>query len=136
MTLPQLSFGRPFNFEAWIDEHRDLLKPLFKVPHETLQLDHRLDDVAEIVQKAGWDADYYLIVDRTSDVAYDYYTADEEGGERRTPIQALNEAGVPCEIATLSHTIRAVATRRKVAVNLYVPSECLPQVRACLGVGG
>lgn len=115
--------------------YRDLLKPLFKVPHEWLDLS-RLDEVREIVEAAGWDARYYVIVDRTSDVAYDYYTADEEGGERKSPILALNEAGVPCEIATLSHTIRAVATRRKVAANLYVPAECLPRVRACLGVGG
>ncbi|GLY73745.1 3-hydroxyanthranilate 3,4-dioxygenase [Actinoallomurus iriomotensis] len=25
--LPQLSFGAPFNFERWIDEHRHLLRP-------------------------------------------------------------------------------------------------------------
>lgn len=27
MSLPQLSNGLPFNFQKWIDEHRDLLKP-------------------------------------------------------------------------------------------------------------
>ena len=27
MTLPQLSNGLPFNLDAWIAEHRDLLKP-------------------------------------------------------------------------------------------------------------
>ncbi|MQY09736.1 3-hydroxyanthranilate 3,4-dioxygenase [Actinomadura macrotermitis] len=27
MTLPKMVFGQPFNFERWIDEHRDLLKP-------------------------------------------------------------------------------------------------------------
>jgi len=27
MTLPQLSHGLPFNLDAWIAEHRDLLKP-------------------------------------------------------------------------------------------------------------
>jgi len=27
MTLPGLSHGHPFNIEAWIAEHRDLLKP-------------------------------------------------------------------------------------------------------------
>ncbi|RBQ21033.1 3-hydroxyanthranilate 3,4-dioxygenase [Spongiactinospora rosea] len=27
MTLPRLAHGMPFNFEQWIDEHRDLLKP-------------------------------------------------------------------------------------------------------------
>jgi 3-hydroxyanthranilate 3,4-dioxygenase len=26
-TLPKLSFGEPFNFARWIDEHRHLLKP-------------------------------------------------------------------------------------------------------------
>ncbi|WP_425826815.1 3-hydroxyanthranilate 3,4-dioxygenase [Streptomyces fractus] len=27
MTLPQLSNGQPFNFQRWIDEHSDMLKP-------------------------------------------------------------------------------------------------------------
>ncbi|MFG2196420.1 3-hydroxyanthranilate 3,4-dioxygenase [Streptomyces sp. NPDC048639] len=27
MTLPKLSHGQPFNFDRWIEEHRDLLKP-------------------------------------------------------------------------------------------------------------
>ncbi|MFI0421138.1 hypothetical protein [Spongiactinospora sp. 9N601] len=27
MTLPRLAHGMPFNFERWIDEHRDRLKP-------------------------------------------------------------------------------------------------------------
>jgi 3-hydroxyanthranilate 3,4-dioxygenase len=27
MTLPSLRHGQPFNFAAWIEEHRDLLKP-------------------------------------------------------------------------------------------------------------
>jgi 3-hydroxyanthranilate 3,4-dioxygenase len=26
-TLPKLSYGRPFDFTRWIDEHRDLLRP-------------------------------------------------------------------------------------------------------------
>lgn len=110
--------------------HRDLLKAVFKVAHESLTLE-RLDEAAETVQAAGWDPDYYLIVDRTSDVAYDYYTATDPAGDgaRKKPILALNEAGVPQEIATLSHTIAAVATRRKVAVNVYVPGDCVKAVR-------
>ncbi|GII75156.1 3-hydroxyanthranilate 3,4-dioxygenase [Sphaerisporangium rufum] len=27
MSLPPLSHGQPFNFQRWIDEHRELLKP-------------------------------------------------------------------------------------------------------------
>ena len=46
MTLPQLSFGRPFNFQAWIDEHRDLLKP----PVGNVQV---FDDAGLIVMVVG-----------------------------------------------------------------------------------
>lgn len=109
--------------------HRDLLKPVFRVAHESMSLD-RSEEAADIVRKAGWDPKYYLVVDRTSDVAYDYYTAPDAVGVRRKPILALNEAGVPQEIATLSHTIAAVATRRRVAINLYVPSDCVTSVRS------
>lgn len=108
--------------------HRDLLKPVFREAHESLPLE-RSEDAAEIVRRAGWDPTYYLVIDRTSDVAYDYYTTPDAGGVRRKPILALNEAGIPQEIATLSHTIAALATRRRVAVNLYVPSDCAAAVR-------
>lgn len=116
--------------------HRDLLKPLFRVPQDKLALE-RLGEAEEILRHKGWNPDYYLIVDRTTDVAYDYYTADTNGvtdggtdaTEHKGSILALNEAGKPCEIATLSFTIGAVATRRKVAANIYVPSDCLPEVR-------
>ncbi|MFB4302712.1 3-hydroxyanthranilate 3,4-dioxygenase [Actinomadura sp. NTSP31] len=46
MTLPQLTFGRPFNFQAWIDEHRDLLKP----PVGNVQV---FDDAGLIVMVVG-----------------------------------------------------------------------------------
>lgn len=108
--------------------HRDLLGTLFKVPHETLSLEP-LGDARRILRASGWDPDYYLVVDRTTDVAYDYYTTEPGEEERKEPIRALDERGTPREIATLSHTIAAVATRRKVAANLYVPKECLAKVR-------
>lgn len=114
--------------------HRDLLKPLFRVPQDQLALG-RLDEAADVLRGNGWDPDYYLIVDRTTDTAYDYYTAEADGGEHKESILALNEAGVPCEIATLSFTIGAVATRRKVAANIYVPGDCLPQVRELFAPG-
>lgn len=108
--------------------HRDLLKAVFKVAHESADLT-RLPEVADLLGKMGWDPEYYLIVDRTSDVAYDYYMAPDGSGGRRKPILALDESGRPQEIATLSHTIAAVATRRRVAVNIYVPEECVEHVR-------
>lgn len=108
--------------------HRNLLKSVFKVAHDSVDLS-RLDAASEVLRAAGWDPEYYLVVDNTSDVAYDYYMAPDGGGPRRKPILALNESGQPQEIATMSHTIAAVATRRRVAVNIYVPQECVAAVR-------
>lgn len=107
---------------------RALLKSVFRVAHEAIDLS-RIDEAAGILQEAGWDPDYYLLVDHTKDVAYDYYTPPNGDETRRKPILALDELGRPQEIATLSHTIAAVATRRRVAVNIYVPEECVGAVR-------
>ncbi len=110
---------------------RRLLKPVFKVPHAEVPLDRHLEAARELVRRHGWDPDYYLLVDRTTDVAYDTYSPEEQD-EGHRPILALDEAGRPQEIATLSETIRAIASRPKVAVNLFVPEECLGEVRRLL----
>ncbi|NLN27816.1 MAG: HD domain-containing protein [Firmicutes bacterium] len=107
---------------------RALLKSVFRVAHEEIDLS-LLDEAAAVVRSAGWDPEYYLLVDRTKDVAYDYYTSPNGEEGRRKPILALDEFGRPQEIATLSHTIAAVATRRRVAVNIYVPADCVGAVR-------
>lgn len=114
--------------------HRDLFKAVFKVAHESVD-EARLGDAADLVAKLGWDPTYYLIVDRTSDVAYDYYTAPEGTAGRRKPILALDEHGRPQEIAALSQTIAAVAKRRT-AMNVYVPEPCVAGVRALLAGTG
>ncbi|MGI5163069.1 3-hydroxyanthranilate 3,4-dioxygenase [Spirillospora sp. CA-253888] len=46
MTLPKLVHGQPFNFDRWIDEHRDLLKP----PVGNVQV---FDDAGLIVMVVG-----------------------------------------------------------------------------------
>jgi 3-hydroxyanthranilate 3,4-dioxygenase len=46
MSLPKLSHGHAFNFERWIDEHRDLLKP----PVGNVQV---FDDAGMIIMVVG-----------------------------------------------------------------------------------
>ncbi|HHW09392.1 MAG TPA: HD domain-containing protein [Firmicutes bacterium] len=143
---------------------RRLLKPVFKVPHEG-SIEEGLDAAREVVAAHGWDPDYYLVIDHTTDVPYDVYTVEEgdvddgvgagvgegvgvgdgwSGGkdaafgvagrmgskEHKPPILALDEFGRVSEIASLSTTIRAVAQRRRQAVNIYVPSEVLAPIRS------
>jgi HD superfamily phosphohydrolase len=107
--------------------NRQLLKPVFKAPH-TGDISGQLFEARELVRAAGWDPEYYLIVDHTSDLAYDTYT--EDGPGNKPPILAEDEYARPTEITKLSQTIKAVAGRPRQAVNVYVPAEVLLSVRA------
>ncbi len=116
---------------------RRLLKPVFKMPH-TGDVAGRLAEAAAVVQAGGWAPEYYLLVDRTTDLAYDTYTEDaasdaagnDAGPAHKPPILASDEFGRPAEITALSPAIKAIAARPRQAVNLYVPQEVLPAVRA------
>jgi HD superfamily phosphohydrolase len=110
---------------------RRLLKPVFKVPYAG-EVSSQLGVVRELVSRRGWDPEYYVMLDRTSDVAYDTYDADEESAG--SPILSLDETGRPREISQLSPAIRAVAVRPRRAVNLYVPQDVVQEVRTLFRV--
>jgi HD superfamily phosphohydrolase len=109
--------------------NRRLLKPLFRVPNEERSIPD-LTAVKEVLYKKGWDPDYYLVVDDAKDLGYDYYVAKK--GEKVSPeaIWATDIDGCPGEISTLSQTIAAVASRRKRAINMYIPEQCIKEVIA------
>jgi len=98
--------------------NRRLFKPV-AVP-ENAPFDFS-EKVKDILKKCGYDPRYYLLQDRTSDVAYDYYTQDEEG--QKPSILVLNEHGNPVEISKISAPIRSIAGKRQVGVYIYVPDE-------------
>ncbi|WP_324717124.1 HD domain-containing protein [Carboxydochorda subterranea] len=102
--------------------HRRLLKPVFRQARPAIDPEC-LRQARQVVAGKGWNPHYYCLVDRTSDVAYDFYT---EGGEppAKAPIYALDEFGRLQEISRMSAIIRTVATRPRSAMNLYVPEEC------------
>lgn len=110
---------------------RRLLKPVYKVPLTSLPHE-QLPDVQKLLAAAGWDPEYYLLVDDVTGVAYDWYTPGGHGEPKR-PILALDVAGRPREITQLSPTMRALASGPRVAVNLFVPAEVVADVRALLG---
>lgn len=68
----------------------------------------------------------YMILDKPSNVAYDYYTSGEEEG--KPPILIMDRDGKTIEIAQKSGPIRALAGQRVIRFNLYVPEECAIEV--------
>ncbi|MBE3578077.1 MAG: HD domain-containing protein [Limnochordales bacterium] len=135
---------------------RRLLKPVFKTQRRMVAPE-RLPAAIEVVRRAGFDPDYYFLVDTARDVAYDYYTEAEESdsvhsgrgaGEiapvaagsvtrqkarRAEPILVLDGLGQLRELSKLSDVIRALVSRERMAVNIFVPAECRAEVAALLG---
>ncbi|MEW6046654.1 MAG: HD domain-containing protein [Bacillota bacterium] len=110
---------------------RRLIKPVLRRPRPSIP-DETLVRAREAVRRAGWDPEYYCLLDRTADVAYDYYTEDGPLSRGSPPMMAVDEFGELKELSRMSEIIRALATRPRTAVNLYVPEECRDAVRNLL----
>jgi HD superfamily phosphohydrolase len=101
-----------------------------------------LADLREIFAAAGIDPDYYLEVDSTSDLPYDFYRAGEEG--ERIPIMLLMPSGDLVELSRKSEIVEAISGKRRFDYKLYFPLDkllALPEdvsgkVRERLGVMG
>lgn len=107
---------------------RKLLKPIEVDNHSIWE---RQPLVSEVLKRAGYDPDYYLLSDRSSDVAYDYYTA-EEGEQTKPPIHVREESGKLIEISKISAAVNAIARERQIRFVIYVPQECRDEVKRIL----
>ncbi|HEY8498963.1 MAG TPA: HD domain-containing protein, partial [Limnochordales bacterium] len=107
--------------------HRRLLKPLLRQPRPAIP-DAWVAEAREVCRRRGWNPDYYCLVDRTSDIAYDYYTEAAAAAPARPPLMAVDEFGRLRELSRVSEVIRALATRPRSGANLYVPEECREEI--------
>lgn len=109
---------------------RDLLKPIdvTEAGGALLDLSPR---IREIVSRAGFNPDYYVMIDATSDVSYDYYLGGEEESDKQ-PLYVRLRDGKLDEISRRSEAIRAIAGRRETKFRVYVPAECRDEVEALL----
>lgn len=108
--------------------NRRLLKPVFDDHDDDIALE-RSEDVKAFLKARGWDPQYYFAIDRTSDVTYDYYLAEEHDERQKPAILVMTKEGQPREISKISDVIRGIAGRRKVRRNVYVPEDCREEAR-------
>ncbi|HEY8425182.1 MAG TPA: HD domain-containing protein [Limnochordales bacterium] len=114
--------------------HRRLPKPLFRQPRPTIP-DEWVAVAKQVCSRRGWNPEYYCLLDRTSDIPYDYYT---EGVAAIThpPLLAVDEFGELKELSKVSEVIRALATRPRSGANLYVPEDCRSEILQRVRDGG
>ena len=123
-----------YYFEAWEEEKDPILKDLcnrfvnrrlFKyVEFHPSNLEmNKLVELRTLFLKAGIDPDYYLVVDSSSDLPYDFYRPGEE--EERLPIQLLQSNGEIRELSRESEIVDAISGKRRTDHKLYYPADFL-----------
>ncbi|WP_108668811.1 HD domain-containing protein [Peribacillus acanthi] len=102
----------------------------------------KLIELTKLFKKAGIDPDYYLVVDSSSDLPYDFYRPGEE--EERLPIHLLKANGEIRELSRESEIVDAISGKRRTDHKLYYPLDLLldesskknvkRQIRELLGI--
>ncbi len=81
----------------------------------------------ELFNLIGLDPDYYLVVDSSSDLPYDFYRPGEE--EERLPIHLILPNGKIRELSRESDVVEAISGKKRTDHKLYFPLDCLRDER-------
>jgi uncharacterized protein len=123
-----------YYFQQWQDEKDEILRDLcrrfvhrrlfkyveFSPTNEQMK---KLMELTALFKKAGIDPDYYLVVDSSSDLPYDFYRPGEEG--ERLPIYLLMPNGELRELSRESVLVDAISGKRRTDHKLYFPDDFL-----------
>lgn len=122
-----------YYFQIWQEEEDPILKDLcsrfvnrrlFKyVEFEPAKEYKKLAELNSLFKKAGIDPEYYLVVDSSSDLPYDFYRPGEEG--ERLPIHLLMKNGELKELSRGSEIVDAISGKRRTDHKLYYPADLI-----------
>ena len=83
----------------------------------------KLHELKNLFIEAGIDPEYYLVVDSSSDLPYDFYRPGEEN--ERLPIFLKMPNGELSEISRSSDVVDAISGKRRTDHKLYYPEDLL-----------
>ncbi|NRD77230.1 HD domain-containing protein [Bacillus sp. BRMEA1] len=122
-----------YYFQTWQEEidpilsdlcHRFVNRNLFKYAEFDPAKEYKkLAKLTELFVKVGIDPEYYLVVDSSSDLPYDFYRPGEE--EERLPIHLLMKNGELRELSRESEIVDAISGKRRTDHKLYYPADFL-----------
>ncbi|WP_442596996.1 HD domain-containing protein [Neobacillus sp. D3-1R] len=141
-----------YYFQMWQEEEDTILsdlctrfmnRNLFQyVEFDPAKEYKKMAELSLLFKKAGIDPEYYLVVDSSSDLPYDFYRPGEE--EERLPIQLLMDNGDIRELSRESEIVDAISGKRRTDHKLYFPADFLfdlstkktikKQIQALLGI--
>ncbi|WP_409296145.1 HD domain-containing protein [Peribacillus sp. SCS-26] len=123
-----------YYFQLWQEESDPILRDLcirfvnrklFKYVefHPSNEQMSKLLELNRLFHKAGIDPEYYLVVDSSSDLPYDFYRPGEE--EERLPIHLMKNNGEIRELSRESEIVDAISGKRRTDHKLYFPADIL-----------
>ncbi|MGM0901438.1 MAG: HD domain-containing protein [Bacillota bacterium] len=122
-----------YYFQMWQEEDDEVLKDLcsrfinrnlFKyVEFDPAKEYKKLAKLSQLFEEAGIDPEYYLVVDSSSDLPYDFYRPGEE--EERLPIHLLMKSGELRELSRESDIVDAISGKRRTDHKLYYPADLI-----------
>ncbi|MBM7704105.1 HD domain-containing protein [Metabacillus iocasae] len=125
-----------FYFQAWQEEEDKILsdlcrrflnRKLFQYiefnPNSQMKM---WMELTQLFKKAGIDPEYYLVVDSSSDLPYDFYRPGEE--EERLPIHLLIPNGELKELSRQSEIVESISGKKRTDHKLYFPQDLIDQL--------
>ncbi|MEW9108386.1 HD domain-containing protein [Cytobacillus gottheilii] len=122
-----------YYFQMWQEEEDSILRDLccrfmdrnlFKYAEFDPAKEYKkLAELSRLFEKVGLDPEYYLVVDSSSDLPYDFYRPGEE--EERLPINLQMKNGDIRELSRESSIVEAVSGKRRTDHKLYYPVDVL-----------
>ncbi|WP_047983822.1 HD domain-containing protein [Ornithinibacillus californiensis] len=125
-----------YYFQLWQEEDDKILsdlcerfmnRRLFK--YVEFNPNKQISDLMRLMQlfkDAGIDPDYYLVVDSSSDLPYDFYRPGEE--EERLPIHLLMPNGSLKELSRHSDIVESISGKKRTDHKLYFPKDFLQKI--------
>lgn len=120
-----------YYFQMWIDEtdeilsdlcvrfmNRKLLKYIEFNPNSQM---NEWMELYQLFKQVGIDPDYYLVVDSSSDLPYDFYRPGEEG--ERLPIYLLMPNQELKELSRQSDIVESISGKKRTDHKLYFPMD-------------
>jgi uncharacterized protein len=122
-----------YYFQIWEDEEDRILsdlcvrfndRKLFKyVEFNPSKQWNEWPKLIDLFKQAGIDPEYYLVIDSSSDLPYDFYRPGEEG--ERIPIFLLTPGGDLRELSRESDVVEAISGKKRTDHKLYFPLDVL-----------
>ncbi|KRK65038.1 hydrolase [Companilactobacillus tucceti DSM 20183] len=103
--------------------YRFLSRKPFKSAQYNHETKHKLPELSELVESAGFDKNYYTAINTSFDLPYDIYNPRQN--KRKTQIEIMQDDGSLIELSTISRLVNALTGKISGDERFYFPKSMI-----------